>query len=242
MRIVIFDIESTNLQANFGNILCLGYKVHGQKAVHVPSIKDFNGVCDCCGKINDPTNDKPLLKEIVKVLSDADVWVTWYGARFDVPFINSRLAYHKMHPLPPIPHIDGWRAARNNFHLHSNRLASVQSFLELPDAKTPLTGRHWMQARVGDPKGLRYVVKHCKQDVLVLEQAYERLLPYIKGHPSLKIADSRPETCPRCGSARIHSRGNYVTATRRYNRFQCQNCGGWMKESRATEADKIMTI
>ena len=242
MRIVFFDIESTNLQANFGSVLCLGWKVYGQKAVHVPSIKDHNGVCECCSRINNVANDKSLLKEMVKALSDADVWVTWYGSRFDVPFINSRLAFHKLPPLPYMPHIDLWRPARNHYKLHSNRLASVPAFLELPDEKTPLTGPDWMGARTGNQKGLKYVVKHCKQDVLVLEQAYERMLPLIKSHPSRRLADGRPDTCPRCGHDVLHRKGTYVTATRRYQRWQCQGCGGFMKDSKPTDIDHTMTL
>ena len=124
-RIILWDIESYNLNANFGYVLCVGWKVLGEKKVNVIKISDYE-LFD-----RDPTNDREVVREARDVLTDADAWVTWYGGGFDEPFINSRLLNHGLSPMPPMgsAHIDGWKIARYKMTLNSNRLASVTAFL-----------------------------------------------------------------------------------------------------------------
>lgn len=244
-RIVAWDLECSNLNANFGHLICGGMKDIGKGGVFVRSLTDYDDF-----KSTRP-NDKRLAKELRDKLSEADVWVTWYGLRFDVPFLNTRLLYHGLDPLPPIPHVDGWRVARYQMRLNSNRLETVSNFLGIAE-KTPLKGPTWEYASAGDEASIRYVIKHCKQDVIVLEQAYQRLLPFISGHPNVALAGgevtlgagqggrtpqgrgaisaaaaNRRATCPKCGSSRIQARGWSIARSRRSRRYQCQGCGGW---------------
>lgn len=219
-----WDLETSNLNANFGFILCGGYKVLGEKRVHVPKISDYS-LYD-----RDPTNDRELVKTLAKELSTADIWLTWYGSRFDVPYLNSRLIYHGLKPLPPIPHIDGWRIARYQMRLNSNRLQSVTQFLELED-KTPLSGPHWIKAMAGNKRSLKYVVDHCRQDVVVLEQVYERIRPLAVNHPNVNLVapiDGK-DRCPRCGSDRLQKRGFSIAKVAKTQRYQCMSCGGWSR-------------
>jgi len=126
-KVVLFDLECTNLNANFGYILCGSWKVLGEKKIHTATITDFPSFEKDC------TNDKHVVKAIADALEDADVWVTWYGQRFDVPFLQTRLMYHGNKPMPPVPHVDGWRIARYKMRLNSNRLATVSAFLEVEE-------------------------------------------------------------------------------------------------------------
>ena len=56
--IILFDIETTNLKANFGHILCFGYKELGSKRTKVLSISDYPSAfkkdptrCRCVGNL-----------------------------------------------------------------------------------------------------------------------------------------------------------------------------------------------
>lgn len=219
--IFLWDLECTNLNADFGYILCAGIKELGKKGVKTFSVADYPEYK------KDPTNDKRLVKDVRDYLSQAGAWITWYGQRFDQPFLNSRLTYHKLTPVPPVPHIDGWRIAREKLKLHSNRLASVSAFLEIEE-KTPLSGPIWIKASAGDPKALRYVIEHCRQDVLVLEQAFEQIRQLATSGPNIAlIKGGNGEECPRCGEDDLQKRGYRVTVSQKYQRFQCQSCGAW---------------
>lgn len=128
--------------------------------------------------------------------------------------------------MPPVPHIDGWEIARSKLKLHSNRLASVSSFLDIEE-KTPLNGPIWIKASAGDPSALKYVIKHCDQDVLVLEQAFERIRQLATTGPNLSLLVGQPGGCPRCGSDKLQKRGYRIAVTQMYQRLQCQSCGAW---------------
>ena len=222
----MWDLECTNLNADFGYILCAGIKELGKGSVKTFSVADYPAYK------KDPTNDKALVKDVRDYLSEAGAFITWYGQRFDQPFLNSRLTYYGLTPLPPVPHIDGWRIAREKLKLHSNRLASVSSFLQIAE-KTPLNGPIWIKASAGDPGALKYVIKHCKQDVLVLEQAFEHIKQLATSGPNLSAIKSdgvgmSEQSCPRCGAAgRMQKRGFKITVAQKSQRYQCQSCGGW---------------
>lgn len=220
-RILFFDIESTDLDADFGNMLAFGYKYLGGKP-KVLSLLDSAPVCRKCGRV-DAVDDKPLIVQAHKVLSAADAWVTWFGKGFDAKFLNTRILDAGLSPLPDIPHIDLYFTARHKLKLSSNRLANVQNFLRLPTSKTPLTRRVWRRAQAGDVKSIEYIIDHCEKDVDVLEQAYERLKPYVSTHPRVAaVAD-----CAVCGGP-VQRRG-YALSTLKGPRMrvQCTKCGHW---------------
>jgi uncharacterized protein YprB with RNaseH-like and TPR domain len=81
-RILLWDIESTNLNADFGIILCIGWKWFGEKKVHILRIDESPRY------EKDKGDDSYVVKEFAKVLDSADVQVTWYGKRFDEPMLR----------------------------------------------------------------------------------------------------------------------------------------------------------
>lgn len=228
-KVKLWDIEATNLNANFGFVLSVAVKDLGEDKVRVYSIDQYPSFK------HDPTDDRALLKDACEDLSDAGAWVTWYGQRFDVPYINSRQILHQRAPMPQVPHIDGWRIAREKMALNSNRLASVSTFLGVQE-KTPLNGPIWVRASAGHKPSLKYIVEHNVQDVIVLEEVYRRIRPLISNGPNLALletggsADAVPgNACPICGEGRVVRRGFGIAKTGRYQRYQCNGCGGWSK-------------
>ena len=229
-KIVLWDLETTNLNANYGYLLAFGYKYLGEKKPTVYTIAQSSTFKKSA------INDRELVKAAASVLSEADLWVTWYGKRFDVPYLNSRLLKHAVGYLPPVPHIDGWEIARKKLKLNSNRLQSVSEFLGL-SSKTPVLGDQWIAATAGNKKGIKYVADHCARDVDILEQAYLNLRPLLIDHPYLTKLYKQygnvktPDNCRTCGVASSYNKaGNIVTLTRVYQRFKCKECGSWTKE------------
>lgn len=225
-RILIWDIEATNLNASIGSIVCIGYKWYGEEKTTILSIRSFPNWD------NDPTDDKALVKEFAEIYISASMLVTWYGKRFDLPFVQTRLLSHNLNPLPVIPHFDGWETARKKLKFHSNRLATVQDFLELPSAKTPLSFRALSRCMAGHLPSLQEVEHHCKMDVIVLEQAYDRLKAFGGDfHPNRSILGGSRD-CPTCDSGHVQSRGCAIAISRAYKRYQCQACGRWFRETK----------
>lgn len=78
--------------------------------------------------------------------------------------------------------------------------------------------------------------RYQRQDVNLLIDLYDELLPWIQVHPHVAVADEIAGGCKRCGSLLLQRRGYAITGTRKYQRYQCMDCGTWQRGSKALEA------
>lgn len=107
---------------------------------------------------------------MVKELEKYDIWIAHNGAKFDVPWLRTRLAKHGMKPLPSNKLLDPVQLARNKLKMSYNSLDKIASFLGV-NTKTDVESEHWLRASLdGDRESMDYVVEHCVQDVLTLEK------------------------------------------------------------------------
>lgn len=164
MNIAMFDIEASNLSANFGIVLTACIKPYGGP------VKKFT-------KSTKTRNDKALIAEIIQELNKYDMIVTWYGWRYDVPFIKTRalMRQAKGNIDPRIRHMDLWDACRKLLKFTSNRLDTVSTDLGFAD-KTRISGDIWTNAMQGDKKALAYILDHNVKDVVVLEKVYRSFM------------------------------------------------------------------
>lgn len=220
-KTLVFDIESTNLKANFGYCICFGYKYLGDTKAKVISVLDYPQ------HKTDPTNDARLMRAAHDILTNhADIIVTYYGKQFDRKFLNTRMILAGLRPLPPLnhEHVDLFYTARGNLALHSNRLDNLAKTLGAPVSKTVLDGPTWVRASAGHRPSIRYIIEHCAADVEVLEWCYLKLLPFIRQHPRVGTAFE----CRNCGKAKFQYRGYGITKSGgRSRRRVCVACGSW---------------
>jgi uncharacterized protein YprB with RNaseH-like and TPR domain len=226
-KILLWDIEATNLDANFGYILCIGYKFLGDKNVKLIKIRDFKE------HKKDPTNDKKVIEKFMEILKEADMIVTHYGSKYDYPFLQSRALFWGLPPIPPITHFDTWRVCKDRLKLTSNKLDVISKILPIPKKnkkkKTEVEGYHWIKGAVGDIKSLKYIEHHCKMDIEVLEQVYLYLRTIVPNHQNLykHYSEYTEGCCPSCGSDKVIKSGYLYTLVNKKQRYRCNNCGGW---------------
>lgn len=221
-KIIVWDIETSwGLNANTGAIFCLAYKYLGQKKTHCISQWDFKGWK------RDIFDDEKVVKSAYSVLSEADAFITHYGSRFDLPYLNSRLLAHGLTILPTVPHVDTWRISRYKLKLHNNRLNTLAEFLGV-GSKMHIGQKAWSNIMNRDVKSGKLMAKYCKQDVDILADVYDRVktLDLVSPNYNLFVADDKV-VCPHCGSFYIQYNGYRLTKTARYKRFKCNECGGW---------------
>ena len=223
-RILIFDDESTELSAE-GDFLVFGYKWLGEKTVHVPSVLDHGEPCNQ-GRLH--YSDNELVKECHRVMSGADVVVTYNGKNFDWKLQNTKFLMAGLPALQPMQHIDLYQVAKHTVLIRPKSLKNLARVFELKNQKTNLDWNVWRSANKGDMRSLRYIRTHCKADILATEELYYLLRPYIKQHP--RVNGYGP--CRRCGSEGLTRQGRAITIYRGQQfRFKCKTCGGW--ETRA---------
>lgn len=216
-RVIIFDTEfyHINWGADLGLLFCMGWKVLGEKKVHMESV--------WATKQKDPLDDKELCRTIRSVLADADMLITYNGIKCDVPFIQTRLLHNGFDPLPPIAHKDVYYTAKFKLKLSRNGLINVQQFLNLEEAKTPVKLYQWMRALTGIKQAQDEILHHCQQDVLVLEEAYMKLRPLMNAHPRLQDYG----VCNKCGGQLLKNKLYYTSSKKPKMTVQCRDCRGY---------------
>ena len=176
----------------------------------------------------DSMTEKELLKKTQMLLSAADIVIAHNGDSFDIKKLNARFIINKI-PLPsPYRTIDTKKAAKAIGAFDSNSLNNLGIDLDEGEKIKHRGFDMWLGCMAGIQKDWNYMKRYNKRDVDLLKKVYLRLRPSIKNHPSL-AAYLSDKSCPKCGSNRIQERGIMVTQTMHYQRYQCQNCGGWSK-------------
>lgn len=175
-----------------------------------------------------------MLSELHKLLDEADVVVTYNGKAFDVPWVEGEFIAEGMLPPSPYFHVDLYQVVRSRTRWPSKKLDYLSLRL-LDDRKVHHTGfQLWLDCMAGDAKAWALMKKYSIKDTQLMVPLYERLRPWVKNHPNVGRGEF---TCPRCGSGEVQRRGHQVTVHTKYDRFQCQVCGGW---SRSKSADKML--
>ena len=145
-----FDLETSSLNANFGIVLCAVVKGSDRKKPYV-----FRGDSYEPWKQGKRSDDSFLVKDIVACLSGYDVLVAHNGARFDVPFLRTRMAKWSPHlecgAFPNKKLVDPVQLARNKLRMSSNGLAALASLIGAGE-KTLVDGDVWLRASLDGDK------------------------------------------------------------------------------------------
>jgi DNA polymerase III epsilon subunit-like protein/predicted RNA-binding Zn-ribbon protein involved in translation (DUF1610 family) len=173
-------------------------------------------------------DDSRILKGIWEMLNQADIVVAHNGDKFDLPKLNTRFLINKINPPLPYQSIDTLKHIKRNFAFTSNKLEFVNRMLGLPRKSKHDGFELWSKCYVGDENALKSMQEYNVNDVVILEETYLRLRPWIKPHPNtaLFILDEHEYRCPTCGSNKLEDEGKkYYTTVNAYSQFRCTNCG-----------------
>ena len=173
---------------------------------------------------------KAMLKGIHSLLSQADTVIHYNGTKFDIPTLNKEFLVHGLGKPAPFRQMDLLRVARQQFKFASNRLDYVAQALEVGQ-KTKHEGHElWVKCMNGDPSAWYRMEKYNKNDVLIMQRVYEKLLPWMNHHTNHN-AFRLDLCCPNCESSRYQKRGHYYSQSGRYQRYQCQGCSTWFRST-----------
>lgn len=124
---------------------------------------------------------KEMLKELHKLMDEADVLVGWNSAAFDHKHINREFLENGMLPPSPVKDLDLMSITKSNFQFPSNKLDYVAQALEV-GAKVKHSGFSlWIRCMDGDNKAWKEMKKYQIQDVNLLVDLYYKLLPWFVG-------------------------------------------------------------
>lgn len=233
MRILLLDIETApslayvwglwqqNVAINQieenGYVLCWSAKWLGEDKVFYGSVQK--------------STEKTMLGRIHTLVSQADALVHYNGNKFDIPTLNREWLKNGFKPPAPAKQIDLYQICKRHFRFASNKLDYVSQYLGVGQKVRHKGHELWTGCMRGDKASWKEMETYNKQDTVLLEGLYGRLLPWIHNHPS-HSALNEEGCCPKCGSDRLQKRGVVITTVHKYHRYQCMSCGGWTRGTR----------
>lgn len=213
-----------------GRVMCFAAKWLGEKKI-IFSSEYHDGHVDTILKAH-------------KLLTEADAVLTFNGDAFDLPTLNREFLKYKLAPPAPYAKIDLLRVAKRRFRFVSNKMDHLAAELGL-ERKLSHSGHDlWTRCMDGDKSAWKEMREYNIQDVAVLEQLYERMLPWIDTHPNLGLyVDHDDPVCTNCGSDDLQKRGTQHNKTLSYQRYQCNDCGTWLRSRfpEKQERGKVLT-
>jgi len=172
-------------------------------------------------------DDKRIIKSMWKLFNEADILISHNGSRFDVPKMNSRFVLHGLNPPYPYRQIDTLTTARKEFGFSSNKLDALAGYFGI-EHKSDTNFNLWVRCLQGEQEALNYMEEYNIKDVVILEEVYKRLRPWMKNHPNLGLyVENEDETCPHCGSTNVADTGTFsYTNVSKFSNVRCLDCGG----------------
>ncbi len=250
LKILFYDLETAPLLAHIWRpsddyvtsdrllhdswIICWSAKwAHETKKVHVGMVTPQEAI---------DQDDSRIVGELSDLLREADIIVAHNGDRFDLPMFNGRLLMLGLEPLGPVQTIDTLKLARSNFRLAYNKLDYLAEQLGLGN-KLKTGFDLWRDCYHGDQKALNKMSKYNVRDVILLEQVFNKLKPYVKGLKRLVEPDyDQQEACPFCGSSNVTRRGFARTQSATYQQYQCGDCRRYSRSRTAAEQPKFAIV
>ncbi|MCI0529408.1 MAG: ribonuclease H-like domain-containing protein [Nitrospira sp.] len=240
MKILMLDIETAPVNAYVwglfkqninidwvrepGRVLCFAAKWAGEDEVMFVSENS---------RPNRTTAHKKMIRTIHGLLHEADAIVHYNGNRFDIPTLNTEFLSYGMEPPPPNAQIDLLVTVKKRFRLPSNKMDFVARIMGIERKLHHRGPDLWMDCMDGDQPAWFEMEAYNRQDVIVLEQMYYKLLPWITNHPHVGIRKGVANSCPNCGSTNLKPRGTAYTKLTQYHRFRCGDCGTWTRGNKS---------
>lgn len=226
-KVLFFDIETApNLAYVWGkyeqdviafksewHLLSVAYKWLGDSKVH-------------CDTIQGSKSDKKLAKKLRDLFNEADVIIAHNGDAFDIKKARARFAFHGLKPPSQFATVDTCKIAKRYFNFTSNRLNDLGQYLKVGQ-KVKHTGFDlWLGCMQGNRASWELMKMYNKQDVILLEKVYQKLLPWMDRHPNMALLQDK-EGCPKCGSEKIVKDGVRANSNTMQQQWHCKSCKGY---------------
>ncbi len=172
-RVVFFDIETTGLSGGAGTLAFLA---------GCGWFDDDGAFCVRQFFLAGPSGEKPMLQALARVFDEASLLVTFNGRTFDVPFMETRWAFHRTAaPTDDLPHFDMLPPARRlwgrrdlarpdaegcNLTALERRVLGFHRHGDVPGFEIP--ARYFQFLRTGETSLITGILDHNRHDLLSL--------------------------------------------------------------------------
>lgn len=228
-------VDASNIEGET-RVICICYKWQHDEKVHVLTWDENQ-------------DDKELLKKFIKVLGSADEICAHNGDRFDIKQLRTRALLQGVLMFPKYRTLDTLKKARSFFSFQSNRLDYLGKVLEVGRKLDHEGFGLWVRVQEGSTKAerkqaLKEMVNYCIQDVILLQDVFEVLSPFIDHNTNFAVIKdglSGKWKCPECTSDKVqlsHTDTTPLGYVRRH--MKCNHCRKYYHISNRTYTQFIL--
>lgn len=177
--------------------------------------------------------DKKILRDLWKLLDEADIVITQNGKNFDTPKLNARFIMHGMKPPSPYKHLDTYQIVRHAARFTSNKLEYLteklcKKYKKLSHEKFPGFSL-WKECLRGNLKAWNEMRRYNIHDVLATEELYTKIRAWApENAPRAYNVGRLSMQCAMCGTVgKMVFKGYSYTRVSRFRQLKCNKCGRW---------------
>jgi DNA polymerase elongation subunit (family B) len=223
MKILIVDLETMPMLSyhwqrwkenislpqtvNEGYLASWAAKWYGEDTIMYDGLNNYNMEME---------DEKFVAGSLWKLFHEADCIVTFNGDRFDIKVANTAFVRHGLTPPSPYKSVDLFKQIKKHFRLSSNSLKSAANFFQLEQKLDNSGWKLWIDCVHKEPTAWTKMEKYNRQDIVVTEALYERILGWLSNHPNHNMYKEESADagyhCPNCSSTDLR---NVIAVARR---------------------------
>jgi len=184
LRVLLYDVETAPSVGYFwrgkwevnilrciteGGVISIAWKWLGEKETFVMK--------------RGPKDNYALMKKMRDLMDEADVTVAHNGGNFDERVVRTDMLLHKLELSSPHKLVDTLSVAKKYFKFNSNSLDDLARLFGIPGKISTGGLQLWLDCEANKPAAWKRMMDYNKNDVVVLEKVYLRMLPWIANHP-----------------------------------------------------------
>lgn len=169
-----------------------------------------------------------MVQAAYELVDEADVICHYNGTKFDMKHLHREFILEGLEPPTKYKNLDLLTVVKRVFSFPSNKLDYVTSALGVTQKMQHAGFQMWIDAMNGDKAAWGMMEDYNIQDVVILEELYDKVQGWIPSHPNraLWIEDQENPVCPNCGSTHVILKGVERPArVNAYQRYKCKSCG-----------------
>lgn len=182
-------------------------------------------------------DDTKLVKDFIQVIKNADEIVAHNGDKFDMKELRTRAILTDNLMFPVYRTLDTLKKSRQYFRFASNKLDYIGKALGIGRKLDHEGMKMWIDiCEHKDEKQQAKMLEYCQQDVILLEDVYTAISPYIYHNTNFAVLKGKPKFyCPECASKNVqlsHTDATAMGVIRRH--MKCNDCKKFYKISNKT--------
>lgn len=170
-----------------------------------------------------------MIKAAHDLLSEADIVVGYNSDNYDNKRINNEFLEQHLGPVKPFMSIDLIKTNRKRFDLASRKLDYIARYTGIGQKIENAGFQLWIDCMANDPEAWAKMKEYNIGDVIVTEDLYKELQPWLFNVPHFGMWTTNGDCCPYCGSVSLTDAGESHTKVQTYPLYRCDDCTGWSR-------------